>query len=183
MAHDTFGMDLAPGLSIKLDATFVADVVDIEGVDGDTLKVIRQEYSGMVSTHVTADIANGAVINLRPGVFAPDESKAAGGSVQIWEWYGWRHDRDQRTDGTIHAKYAVFDRRYSLVGSYNLDPRSEKLNSETAVVFENGRLSAELARLFYMHDLAYSRPVTPGGEVIGDDRPGRIRFLLQLEFL
>jgi len=80
--HDTFGMDLAPGLSINLDATFVADVVDIEGVDGDTLKVIRQEYSGMVSTHVTADIANGAVINLRPGVFAPDESKAAGGSVE-----------------------------------------------------------------------------------------------------
>jgi electron transfer flavoprotein alpha subunit len=32
--HDTFGMDLAPGLSIKLDSAFVADVVDIEGVDG-----------------------------------------------------------------------------------------------------------------------------------------------------
>jgi electron transfer flavoprotein alpha subunit len=29
--HDTFGMDLGPGLSIKLDSTFVADVVDIEG--------------------------------------------------------------------------------------------------------------------------------------------------------
>jgi electron transfer flavoprotein alpha subunit len=51
--HDTFGMDLAPGLSIKLDSAFVADVVDIEGVDGGTLKVVRQEYSGMVSTHVT----------------------------------------------------------------------------------------------------------------------------------
>jgi hypothetical protein len=35
----------------------VADVVDIEGVDGGTLKVIRQEYSGMVSTHVTCDIS------------------------------------------------------------------------------------------------------------------------------
>jgi electron transfer flavoprotein alpha subunit len=34
--HDTFGMDLAPGLSIKLDSAFVADVVDIEGVDGGT---------------------------------------------------------------------------------------------------------------------------------------------------
>jgi electron transfer flavoprotein alpha subunit len=80
--HDTFGMDLAPGLSIKLNSTFVADVVDIEGVDGSALKVIRQEYSGMVSTHVTADIANGAVINVRPGAFAPDESKSAGGSVE-----------------------------------------------------------------------------------------------------
>jgi electron transfer flavoprotein alpha subunit len=46
------------------------------------LKVIRQEYSGMVSTHVTADIASGAVVNLRPGAFAPDESQSAGGSVE-----------------------------------------------------------------------------------------------------
>jgi electron transfer flavoprotein alpha subunit len=80
--HDTFGMDLAPGLSIKLDSAFVSDVVDIEGVEGDALKVIRQEYSGMVSTHVSCDISAGAVINIRPGAFAPDESKAAGGTVE-----------------------------------------------------------------------------------------------------
>jgi electron transfer flavoprotein alpha subunit len=82
LAHDTFGMDLGPGLSIKLDSAFVADVADIEGLDGDTLKVIRQEYSGMVSTHVSCDIASGAVINLRPGSFAPEESKSAGGTVE-----------------------------------------------------------------------------------------------------
>jgi putative cardiolipin synthase len=88
-------------------------------------------------------------------------AKKSGGNVQIWEWYGWRYDQTQPTEGTIHAKYAVFDRRYSLVGSYNLDPRSEKLNSETAVVFESDILSTELARLFYENDLAYSRHVTP----------------------
>ena len=58
VAHDTFGMDLAPGLSIKLDSVFVSDVVDIEGVDGGALKAIRQEYSGMVSTHVSCDISS-----------------------------------------------------------------------------------------------------------------------------
>jgi electron transfer flavoprotein alpha subunit len=36
----------------------------------------------MVSTHVTGDISGGAVINIRPGAFAPDESKSAGGSVE-----------------------------------------------------------------------------------------------------
>jgi electron transfer flavoprotein alpha subunit len=50
-------------------------------LDGNTLKVIRQEYSGQVSTHLTADISAGAVINVRPGVFQPDESKSAGGQV------------------------------------------------------------------------------------------------------
>jgi len=79
--HDTFGMDLCPGLSIKLDSVFAADVVDIEGVEGNTLKVIRQEYSGQVSTHVTCDISAGAVINIRPGAFQPDESRSAGGQV------------------------------------------------------------------------------------------------------
>ena len=79
--HDTFGMDLGPGLSIKLDSVFVSDVVDFDGLDGDTLRVIRQEYSGQVSTHVSCDIAAGAVINVRPGVFQPDESGSAGGQV------------------------------------------------------------------------------------------------------
>ena len=82
LPHDTFGMDLGPGLSIKLDSTFVADVVDMQGVDGDLLKVVRQEYGGMVSAHVTCDMSAGAVINLRPGSFAPDESQSAGGSVE-----------------------------------------------------------------------------------------------------
>ncbi len=79
--HDTFGMDLAPGLSIKLDSVFVSDAVGFEGAGEGTLKVIRQEYSGQVSTHVAADISGGAVINVRPGAFQPDESKSAGGQV------------------------------------------------------------------------------------------------------
>lgn len=79
--HDTFGMDLSPGLSIKLDSVFVPDVVDFEGLEGDNLKAIRQEYSGQVSTHVMGNIASGAVINIRPGTCQPDESKSAAGQV------------------------------------------------------------------------------------------------------
>jgi electron transfer flavoprotein alpha subunit len=80
-AHEHFGMDLAPGLSVKLDAAFVPDVVDIEGADGSNLKLVRQEFGGAVSTHVTCDASKGAVMTLRPGVFAADESKSAGGQV------------------------------------------------------------------------------------------------------
>jgi electron transfer flavoprotein alpha subunit len=82
IAHDTFGMDLGPGLSIKLDAAFVADVVAIEGMDGAALAAVRQEYSGMVSTHVSCDISAGAVISVRPGAFAPPENPAGGGTVE-----------------------------------------------------------------------------------------------------
>lgn len=78
--HDTFGMDLAPGLSIKIDSPFIADIVDYD-VEGDTLKAIRQEYGGQAHTHVECDISNGLVANIRPGVFQPDESKGVAGQV------------------------------------------------------------------------------------------------------
>ncbi len=76
--HDTFGMDLSPGLSIKLNAAFVPDVVGIEGIDGANLKAIRQEFGGQVSTHVHCDISAGAVLNVRSGCFLSDDSKASG---------------------------------------------------------------------------------------------------------
>jgi len=60
----------------------------------------------------------------------------------------------------MHSKFAVADRRVSLVGSYNFDPRSERLNSETALVFEQEQLSSELARWVVGHDLRYSSEVT-----------------------
>jgi electron transfer flavoprotein alpha subunit len=69
--HAHFGMDLSPGLSIKLNAAFVSDVVGIEGVEGSLLKLIREELGGQVSTHVTCDISSGAVISLRPGTSKP----------------------------------------------------------------------------------------------------------------
>ncbi len=80
MGHEHFAMDVAPGLSIKLDAAYLPDAVDIEGVDGDVLKAVRQEYTGQVSTHVTCDLSNGAVITTRPGSYEPIEG-AVGGQV------------------------------------------------------------------------------------------------------
>ena len=79
--HNTFGMDLAPGLSIKLDSAYAADVVDFEGMDGATLKLVRQELGGAVSTHVTCDAAEGAVITIRPGAFAPVDGGASGSVI------------------------------------------------------------------------------------------------------
>ena len=79
--HEHFGMDLAPGLSIKLDASFIPDTVEIEGVEDGKLKGVRQEYGGMASTHVLCDISGGAVITTRPGSFKADESKRTNGQV------------------------------------------------------------------------------------------------------
>ena len=73
--HEHFGMDLAPGLSVKLDAAYLADVFGFEGIENGNLKAIREEYLGQVSTHVRCDISKGAVITVRPGSFKADESR------------------------------------------------------------------------------------------------------------
>lgn len=69
VAHDHFGIDLAPGLSIMVNAAFVPDVVGIEGVQANTLKAVRQEFGGQFSARVLCDISAGAVITIRPGAF------------------------------------------------------------------------------------------------------------------
>jgi electron transfer flavoprotein alpha subunit len=79
--HAHFGVDLSPGLSIKLNAAYAADVLEIEGLQGTSLKLVRQEFGGSMSAHVLCDISSGAVINVRPGAFKPDGAASAGGTV------------------------------------------------------------------------------------------------------
>jgi phosphatidylserine/phosphatidylglycerophosphate/cardiolipin synthase-like enzyme len=81
--------------------------------------------------------------------------------IRIWEWTGQTADESTRGQGTMHSKFAVMDGHLSLVGSYNLDPRSEKLNSETAVVFLEPELSQQLLHKFFDNDLKHGREVTP----------------------
>lgn len=81
LPHNTFGLDLGPGLSVKLGVTYVPDVVGAEGVEGTTLKVVRQEFAGQVSAHVHCDIAKGAVITVRSGAFRPAEAGPVAGQV------------------------------------------------------------------------------------------------------
>ena len=78
LPHSTLGMDLGPGLSVKLGAAYVPDVVDAGAGEGTTLHLIRQEYSGQVSTHVQVDSAQGLVLTLRGGTHRPGTPSASG---------------------------------------------------------------------------------------------------------
>ncbi|MBI3184022.1 MAG: phosphatidylserine/phosphatidylglycerophosphate/cardiolipin synthase family protein [Myxococcales bacterium] len=86
------------------------------------------------------------------GLLEPPSSK---GSVEIYEWVGPR-----LKEGTLHAKYAVFDGREAIVGSYNLDPRSERLNSETALALRDGAVAGELERILLEQDLSRAARVS-----------------------
>ena len=81
VAHDHFGIDLAPGLSIKLNAAFVSDVLGIDRTAVNSLKVVRQEFGGQVSAHVECDISSGVVVTIRPGAFKPQQGAPLNGSI------------------------------------------------------------------------------------------------------
>jgi electron transfer flavoprotein alpha subunit len=81
IAHEHFGIDLAPGLSIKTNSAFVSDVLDIAGVERAYMNVVRQEFGGQVSTHVRCDISSGAVLTIRPGAFKAAEIATGHGLV------------------------------------------------------------------------------------------------------
>ncbi len=81
LAHDSFSMDMAPGLSVKLDTAFASDVVGFEGVEEDNLKLVRQEHGGAVSARSALNLASGAIISVRAGSFKVGEAGGPGNIV------------------------------------------------------------------------------------------------------
>ncbi len=76
-------------------------------------------------------------------------------TMRIFEWQG-----HQFGEGTIHAKFAIADSKIGIIGSYNLDPRSESLNSETVLYFENEALASELMQFIEQNDIRKSLRIT-----------------------
>ena len=48
---------------------------------------------------------------------------------------------------SLHGKSAVVDRHIALIGTHNFDPRSDRFNTEAAVIIDDAGFAAELARL------------------------------------
>lgn len=56
---------------------------------------------------------------------------------------------------SMHAKSFVIDRRIGIVGSFNLDPRSEMLNTESFVAVESESFAKELLLHIRRHEVGY----------------------------
>lgn len=90
---------------------------------------------------------------------------ADGGGVRIHEWIG-----PAANEGTLHAKFALFDDTSAIIGSYNLDPRSERLNSETAIAVQDPAMVGALAKEFRDGLLPRSRKIE-WAEAVGYREP------------
>ncbi len=75
--------------------------------------------------------------------------------VEVYEWHAERVG-----EGTLHAKFAVVDGRVTVIGSHNLDPRSQGLNSEDVVLIDDPRIAEELGSYFTTKDLPLADRIT-----------------------
>jgi electron transfer flavoprotein alpha subunit len=81
IGHTSWGMDLAPALSIKTGLPLATDCVDIQTADGRPM-VVRQIYSGKLFSKVSFKESPGYLITVRPGAFLPpDDAETTSGEV------------------------------------------------------------------------------------------------------
>jgi putative cardiolipin synthase len=105
-------------------------------------KGLRQALARGVHIRILTN-SLGATDNLWPQAgYAGHKTDLVQSGVELWEYQG---------PECLHTKAAVIDGETVIVGSYNLDPRSETLNTELALVVRNGPLAAEMRRLMDGH--------------------------------
>jgi putative cardiolipin synthase len=76
--------------------------------------------------------------------------------VELYEMKPWAASRElylarapaSKAHLALHGKAAVFDRRIVFVGSFNLDPRSAALDTETVIVVYSPELAAQFLEAF-----------------------------------
>ena len=70
---------------------------------------------------------------------------------------------------TMHSKIAVFDTATTIVGSFNLDPRSAKRNSETIVIAYDTSAANSLTN-YFQTSLDSSWTILPNGMPEGETK-------------
>lgn len=90
--------------------------------------------------------------------FANRRSDILNTGVELYELNGKAPSRwtyvhtDHLTALSMHTKGIVVDDRYSFISSYNMDPRSKFINTESGVLIDDTRFAARLKR-YFLEDL------------------------------
>jgi cardiolipin synthase C len=98
---------------------------------------------------------------LPQGAYTSEKALLVRSGIELWEYNG---------PESLHSKSAIIDERLVIVGSYNLDPRSENLNREIALVFRDDAVAAELRSRMDAH-LANAQRIDARGYPEGSDEP------------
>jgi phosphatidylserine/phosphatidylglycerophosphate/cardiolipin synthase-like enzyme len=148
--HDPVGRKgLEPGISTKLRDTFrrARRSVLVETPylvpTKELLQEIQQAKNQGVSKieMITNSISSNDSMLVQLG-YETSKKQLLRLGVDLWEYKG---------PDTLHAKSAVLDNRIALVGSFNIDPRSQHLNTETGVAINDEATARQLAAYINAH--------------------------------
>jgi putative cardiolipin synthase len=114
-------------------------------------ELVALQARGVDVTIVTNSLAANNQVTVHGG-YAPSRKPLLEAGLTIYEV---RPDADVRgaelvagsgARATLHTKAFLVDRRHVFIGSFNFDPRSANLNTESGVIIESGVLGTEFGR-------------------------------------
>jgi putative cardiolipin synthase len=151
---------LAPKLRQIVDATkrelFLVSPYFVPGKQGvDLLASVRQRGARVVVITNSLASTDGVPVHSKYQLYRKPLLKAGVELYELKRTAGVEHGRRLKGfrglsgpsgsgSASLHAKTFVFDRRIGFIGSYNLDPRSSKLNTEMGVLFDCPKLVRHL---------------------------------------
>lgn len=94
------------------------------------------------------------------GGYEGKKKRLARMGLEIWEYKGPR---------ALHAKSVVIDDKVAVIGNFNIDPRSEFLNTELAVAAHDAKIARRL-RLSMDAHLTNAWPIGPDGRAVGEKK-------------
>jgi putative cardiolipin synthase len=114
-----------------------------------TADLVRMRRRGVRVSILTNSLASNDVPTVHAGYSRYRKALLRAG-IELFEYQRFgnrpRHHQRASSSNALHAKTIVVDRRLAWIGSFNLDPRSSRLNTEMAVLLESDSLAADLAR-------------------------------------
>jgi putative cardiolipin synthase len=110
--------------------------------------LIRLRRRGVLVRILTNSLASNDVATVHAG-YARYRRPLLRAGVELFEYQLFgnrpRHRRSASSHSSLHSKTIVIDRRRAWVGSFNIDLRSIRLNTEVAVLLESETLALDLA--------------------------------------
>jgi putative cardiolipin synthase len=158
-AHQRIDVE-SPDLILRADGINLLQQVLDRGVQ---LRILTNSLYSTDAFYTVASLARALDRLQQPG-------------LEVWAYNGEPSALDPAPASKrwgVHAKRAVFDETISLIGTYNIDPRSANLNSELILVCrDSASLAAEMRRDIRAR-MAQARPV------VGTAQPGGYEALVE----
>ena len=112
--------------------------------------------------------------NVAYAVYMRDRKKYLSDSIELWEY---------QADDQLHAKISVYDGRYTMIGSFNLDERSAHIDTESVLIIDSQAFAAAAERYIDEKIVAESCRVGMDNKYIPSDvEPGKVPRDKQIKY-